>query len=66
MDSNGNIEAAEYLVRNEGGDISTIPHVAQAAATLACAYALIAIAKELQTIRITMEKTEARRLSWAK
>jgi len=60
VDSEKNIEAAEYIVRNDAVGMRTAPHTAQAAATTACAYALIAIAKELQAIHKTMEKTEAR------
>ena len=60
MDSEKNIEAAEYIVRNDAVDVRSNSHVAQAAGVVACAYALIAIAKELQSIRQTMEKTEAR------
>ena len=64
MDSEKNIAAAEYIVRNDAVDVRTDSYVAQAAATTACAYALIAIAQELQAIHKTMEKTEIRVKAW--
>ena len=62
MDSDKNIEYAEFIVKNDM--IGRDAVVAQAAGTMACAYALIAIAKELQATRKIMEKTEAKVQRW--
>ena len=49
MDSDTNIEYAESIVKNDMTGKNAV--VAQAIGTMACAHALIAIAKELRDIR---------------
>ncbi len=58
MDSDKNIELAGTIALQEVNG-KPAPH-AVAAGIVACAHALIAIAKELRTIRGVMEKTDAR------
>ncbi len=64
-DSDKNIEFAETIARH-AVDGKPAPAV-QATATLACAHALVDIAKELQAIRQIMDKMRVNRGTiWAK